>query len=94
MVFFRSEAGQHDIRTVVGAEGRAAVPHLLPGQVLQGGEVPPHPADAVAVEYPSQGSQLILVLLDMRHPGQQTQVTETIADLQQIYTSKQYELSV
>ena len=37
-------------RAVVGVESRAAEPGLLPGQVLQGGEVPPHPADVVTVE--------------------------------------------
>ena len=44
------EVGQHNVRAVVGVESRAAEPGLLPGQVPQGGEVPPHPADVVSVE--------------------------------------------
>ena len=77
VVFTQCEARQHNVGTMVGAEGRAAVPHLLPGEVLQGGEFPPHPANAVAVEHPSQGSQLLLVrIMQMWHPGEQAQVTE------------------
>jgi len=70
------EVWQNNVRAVVRMESRAAEPDLLPGQVPQGGEVAPLPADVVAVEQPSQGSELLLVHF-VRLQGQQTQVMVT-----------------
>ena len=70
------EVWQNNVQASIWMESRAAEPDLLPGEVQQGGEVAPLPADVVAVEQPSQGSELLLVHF-VRLQGQQTQVMVT-----------------